>query len=257
MDELPVRKSPAFQFYPSAFLASTLPMTLKETGAYIKLLCWQWEQGDIPADTPSLCRILHCTKREFDSVWKTLRVKFVQEDGRLRNPRLEHERMKQAEYRVKQAKHGKRGAKARWATPLAPHSPPMPLESVPVSQSSTIQPEQVRDLWNQTMTAPIPQVRMLTDKRRAKLRTRLEELPDLTAWTKLFQYLNTQDWCRANGSGTHPHWTATLDWIISSETTLMKQLEKMDTPMPLREVKPTGRLAKIRAGNMALTGEVE
>ena len=107
------------------------------------------------------------------------------------------------------------------------------------------------------MTAPIPQVRMLTDKRRAKLRTRLEELPDLTAWTKLFQYLNTQDWCRANGSGTHPHWTATLDWIISSETTLMKQLEKMDTPMPLREVKPTGRLAKIRAGNMALTGETE
>lgn len=40
-------KPPAFQFYADEYLAGTIAMSLAEVGAYIRLLCYQWLNGDI------------------------------------------------------------------------------------------------------------------------------------------------------------------------------------------------------------------
>jgi len=257
------RKSPAFSFYASNFLASTLTFSLRERGAYITLLAWSWENGSIPNEAKARCKILGCTAREERLVWATLHDKFTLEDGALKNPRLESERTKQEEYREKSIAYGKQGGKKstqlRKGGSTPPLSPPQPT-----SLSLSLSPERIKEIWNATMTAPIPHVKMLTDKRRAKLRLRIEEAPDEETWKHLFTYLNAQDWCRASGAGSHPNWTANLDWIISSETTLMKQLEKMDTPMlqakglvPLREVKPNGNISQISNANRRFIGGTE
>jgi Protein of unknown function (DUF1376) len=48
---------PAFQFYASDFIASTADMTCREVGAYIRLLCYQWEHGGIPNNLAKVARI--------------------------------------------------------------------------------------------------------------------------------------------------------------------------------------------------------
>jgi len=51
-----MNRSPAFQFYPQDWLASAkvAEMTLEEEGAYIRLICYCWMTGSIPAD-PARC----------------------------------------------------------------------------------------------------------------------------------------------------------------------------------------------------------
>jgi len=257
----PLRRSPSFQLYCSSFLASCITMTNQQVGAYIRLLCWQWDHDAVPSQEESLRKILGgITKREFRAIWDVLRNKFVEENGLLRNPRLEVERQNQLEYRQKQRERGAAGARARWPR----HSDPIALESSTSTKSKqtilTVQPQAIVDLWNNTMTLPIPQVRKLTEKRTVKLRARLREFPDLKTWQQVFAYLNTQDWCRGMSKRG---WTANFDWIIESENTMQKWYEKSETPQPtqavstitVRPVRPNGRLAKIQASNLALVGD--
>ena len=89
------QKSPAFSFYASNFIAGTLTYSLRERGAYITLLAWQWDHGSIPDEAKARCRVLGCTPREERLVWNTLQDQFVIEEGVLKNHRLECEREKQ------------------------------------------------------------------------------------------------------------------------------------------------------------------
>lgn len=50
-------KSPAFQFYADDFIGGTCHFSAAEVGAYIRLLCHQWGNGEIPADHERLERI--------------------------------------------------------------------------------------------------------------------------------------------------------------------------------------------------------
>src|SRR6185312_11765498 len=56
-----VVKSPAFQFYPNDFLGSgsVAAMTLEEIGAYVLLLCYEWNEGGLPDDLDRLARYCH------------------------------------------------------------------------------------------------------------------------------------------------------------------------------------------------------
>lgn len=114
-------KSPAFQFYASDFLASTLSMSTEEIGAYIILLCIQWDQGGIPADQEKCARIARCGVDTVASIWH----KFGISEGPLvKNKRLEEVRAKQKDRRLIQAEN----ASKRWKngkkepTALPPHS---------------------------------------------------------------------------------------------------------------------------------------
>jgi len=53
-------KAPSFQFYPGDYLSSQRVslLTLEEEGAYIRLLCYCWKNGEIPSDPGQLARLI-------------------------------------------------------------------------------------------------------------------------------------------------------------------------------------------------------
>ena len=99
------RRSPAFRFYAKDFMVSTLHMDLRVRGAYITLLCYQWENDVIPHDHSKLARILGIEKKEFDEIWLELKDKFPDN----RNPRLEITRKEQKAFTLESSKAGKKG----------------------------------------------------------------------------------------------------------------------------------------------------
>lgn len=102
--------SPAFQFYPSDFISGTIHMSPEEVGAYIRLLCYQWEHEAIPDETKILIRITGAKKATITEVLK----KFTKSEKGLINQRLKKSLDEQIEYRKKKSEAGKKGNQKRW-----------------------------------------------------------------------------------------------------------------------------------------------
>lgn len=114
-------KSPAFQFYPADYLSSqrVQMMTLEEEGAYIRLLCYCWLHGTIPADLDMIARIIG--KGGSTTVARAVQAMFNQHPTNpalLVHERLETEREKQAAWRAKSAEGGRNSGKLRSAKQL-------------------------------------------------------------------------------------------------------------------------------------------
>ena len=110
-------KSPAFQFYASDFLSdeNVVLMSNQEVGCYIKLLCFNWKQGSIPNDIDKLSRLCGESKEIMDAIWENIKSCFKENSsGRLVNPRIERERVKQKRFSENRKKAGKLGAEKRW-----------------------------------------------------------------------------------------------------------------------------------------------
>lgn len=91
-------KAPAFQFYPADWLADArvAAMTLEEEGAYIRLLCFCWREGSLPPEPSTLARLLKVSTDKMAELWSRIEPCFrTGDDGRLRQRRLDLERMKQ------------------------------------------------------------------------------------------------------------------------------------------------------------------
>lgn len=124
-------KPPAFQFYPADFIMGTMAMTPEQVGAYIRLLCYQWENGPIPNDDELLARITGCGGNAIACA----KAKFELCDGKLANARLEHTRANQASYRKKQAEN----AAKRWVGNAVAMPSQMPnASSLSLSPSSIV-----------------------------------------------------------------------------------------------------------------------
>jgi uncharacterized protein YdaU (DUF1376 family) len=105
-----LKTSPAFQFYPADFLSGTVFMSPEEVGAYIRLICLQWQQGAIPADVGALARVTGLAAKKLPAVL----AKFEKgEDGLLRNMRLEQVRSELVEFRDLAKKGGAASGKQR------------------------------------------------------------------------------------------------------------------------------------------------
>jgi len=132
----PLHRSPAFQFYADDFLAGTLDLSQEEVGAYIRLLCHQWNRGSIPVETEKQQRLAG------GSVSVDVLAKFRLVDGcGLVNDRLEKERAKQAEFRQKQREKGLLSAEARKNQPRFNHGSTKPPTAVQPSGQPDTQPE--------------------------------------------------------------------------------------------------------------------
>jgi uncharacterized protein YdaU (DUF1376 family) len=109
-----VGKSPAFQFYPADFLMGALTFTLAERGAYISLLCYQWDNGSVPDDLATLGVIFNTKRAETKRIWEKIQQKFPQTpDGVRCNSRLEIERKKQEEFKRTRAENGAKGGRPK------------------------------------------------------------------------------------------------------------------------------------------------
>lgn len=119
------KKDPAFLFYATTWLQSgeVNSMTLEQQGAYVRLLCFAWLHGSIPADREEISGLigLACDPAAFDRIWRGRLVRVWVEmpgtPGRLINERQEHERQERAsraeEMRARGQAGGKQSAKQR------------------------------------------------------------------------------------------------------------------------------------------------
>lgn len=109
-------KRPAFQFYPADYLGSqrVALMTLEEEGAYVRLLCYCWQHGSIPANPEQIARLIG--KGATTTLASTLATMFQPhpEDGSiLVHERLQQEIVKQNEWARKSSEGGKKSAEMR------------------------------------------------------------------------------------------------------------------------------------------------
>lgn len=108
MSTKPKRKAPAFPLYVDDFLAGTMEMSQAEAGAYIRLLCHQWNRGSIPVEPEKQQRLAG------GSVSADVLAKFrPAADGQLKNERLESVRAEREAFCEKQAEKGRKSAEAR------------------------------------------------------------------------------------------------------------------------------------------------
>lgn len=107
-----MKTSPSFSFYASDFILGTMLMSAEEVGAYIRLLCWQWEQGELPSDLEKLSRICGVSQKKLSGVL----VKFrVTESGGYINNRLEEVREQREHFIEIQRLNGKKGGRPKKA----------------------------------------------------------------------------------------------------------------------------------------------
>ncbi|OIQ19326.1 MAG: hypothetical protein BM557_06380 [Flavobacterium sp. MedPE-SWcel] len=101
-------KDPAFPFHAQDFLVGTMHMTCEETGAYIKLLAYQWVNIGIPKKRLSIIM-----GAGWENTWLAIRDKFIEKNDVYFNTRLEDEREKRARFKQKQSENGKKGGRPR------------------------------------------------------------------------------------------------------------------------------------------------
>jgi len=170
---MPSERAPAFQFYANDFLTDEqqAAMTLEQVGVYIRLLCYCWREQTIP-DEPAKVALMvggGITARRMSAIWPAIRVCFeeVSGTGRLQHPRLERERLVQAEWREKSAKGGRHSQANRkgGATTVQPPFQANVDSSVLSLQSSVCvqEPgdagaawEQWRQAWEKSGLTPLP-----------------------------------------------------------------------------------------------------
>jgi uncharacterized protein YdaU (DUF1376 family) len=97
------------KWYPGAFMAGTAHLSNEEVGAYIRLLCWQAQSGELPNDFDRLSRLADGMTVD---TWKAIRDKFQvdEESDGLYNERMRAE-MDAAADRVAK---GRKAAQTRW-----------------------------------------------------------------------------------------------------------------------------------------------
>lgn len=144
------KPSPAFQFYPAEWLSSdniTL-MTPAQEGAYIRLLCYAWNEPDcsIPDNDEQLAVLSRLGEGWFNGGSSVVRKCFVPhktKSGRLVNLRLLEERKKQETWRRKSSEGGRKSAEqrrkaAKGGSTTVPTKSPPPVEPMGNSLSSSL-----------------------------------------------------------------------------------------------------------------------
>lgn len=124
-------KPPAFQLYARDWAMGTAHLTLEAQGGYLRLLCHQWADGPLPDDVVTLQRLLNVSRAAFARLWPQIEPHFPASDGRRINPRLERERVKQEQYRLKQSLHGAKGGRM-----VALSEPVVEIEGTPKGSPS-------------------------------------------------------------------------------------------------------------------------
>lgn len=100
-------KDPAFPFYAQDFLTGVMHFTMPERGLFITLLSYQWSHGSIPQDRLGLI-----LGSGWEAHWPAVSKKFVPAaPGFIANARLEEERAKRAQFKLKQSENGKKGGR--------------------------------------------------------------------------------------------------------------------------------------------------
>jgi uncharacterized protein YdaU (DUF1376 family) len=104
-------KPPSFDFFPDDFIAGTYHLPAEAVGIYVRLLCYQWNNGSIPSDENELARVAGVDADAMRTHMRTVMHKFMPDGcGGFKNARLERER----EHKLSVIEKSKSAADSRW-----------------------------------------------------------------------------------------------------------------------------------------------
>ena len=104
-------KPPSFDFFPDDFIAGTYHLPAEAVGIYVRLLCYQWNNGSIPSDENELARVAGVDADAMRTHMRTVMLKFMPDEcGGLKNARLERER----DHKLSVIEKSKSAADSRW-----------------------------------------------------------------------------------------------------------------------------------------------
>ena len=109
---------PTMPFFVGDYLGSidVRLMTLAERGAYVHLLCLNWQAGRLPKDAKKLARLLDCSLEEFQQIWEGIRHRFEEDSqGQIYSQRVEAIKRQSVERRRKMALAGSKGGRTTQA----------------------------------------------------------------------------------------------------------------------------------------------
>ena len=237
-------KTPFMQLYVADYLADTSYLDVVESGAYLHLLMNYWQTGKpLPNDDKKLARISRCTEEQWLNVRSTIVPFFIERDDVLYHRRVERDLEKVRDKSTKASEAGKKSGKVRKpvtdveqtlndrstdAEQTLNHtdtdtdtdtdtkadfnkkdsaSAESLITGKPVSEGVGIQ--DFFDRWNRfaDKTPKLTGCRKLTDKRRAKIRSRLND----AGWFEDFK----EAVCALPLGGDG--WQPGLDWLIRNE----------------------------------------
>ena len=192
------KHSPAFQFYPNDWLASTNInlMTPAEEGAYIRLLAYMWNDPDctLPNNIDELIRLSRLNEKDRGDirvVIKCLQPFPNHPIEKLYNERLFLERKKQEEWSKKSSEGGKKGAKSRWGKGKkgykGGYKMVKPWLQNGINQNMTLQSSTLLTNIYSDTSIELELSKLLLDK--ILLRDPKYKLPDLQKWAKQIDLL--------------------------------------------------------------------
>lgn len=117
--------------------------SLEEIGLYSVLLAFDWSLTGLPLDHESLARLSRVSVRKFVKLWPKVADQFIEREGRMYNPRLEIERKRQADWREKSAKGGRKGGTRVVEPPIQANDN---TQSLTQSQSLTLEQSSSSDV---------------------------------------------------------------------------------------------------------------
>jgi uncharacterized protein YdaU (DUF1376 family) len=104
-------KPPSFDFFPDDFIAGTYHLPADAVGIYVRLLCYQWNNGSIPSDENELARVAGVDADAMRTHMRTVMLKFMPDGcGGFKNARLERER----DRKLSVIEKSKSAADSRW-----------------------------------------------------------------------------------------------------------------------------------------------
>jgi uncharacterized protein YdaU (DUF1376 family) len=109
------KSPPSFDLYPGDLIKSCIDMSAAEFGAYMRLLCYQWEHGAIPSDKRKLARITGMEREEFTDVWESISSRFddVEGENLKVQERLAEQRLKSIATWTARREGGKKGGRPK------------------------------------------------------------------------------------------------------------------------------------------------
>lgn len=208
-------KPPAFQLYADDFIAGTCDLSALDVGAYIRLLCYQWNRGSIPTDDlDRLARIAGAP------VSPDVLAKFP----RGKNKRMEEVRKKQEDYRAAQSLKGKASAKARFNR----GSTDVECSVQPEANSPSPTPSPTPDIYKKkersAVASPASDSEWLAS---------LKENPAYDGLNIGVIYGKMQAWCGANKK--QPTRRRFINWLNREEKPMPRQIQIASSSKPVQE----------------------
>lgn len=223
---------PYMPFYVSDFEADTSHLSLAEDGAYNRLLrlCWRTSGCSIPDDNQWIMRRLRVDEQTyFEIVRPVIDEFFKTKKARLFSPRLSEIFRESKTTHKKRSEAGKKGGRPRkplkrMKTDESPEKagikPGQSNQNQNQSNPPTVPPgdelDRAVEAWNEMATKHDLPTANLIEKRRPKLKARLQEVGGIDGWREAVALVPTSGFL-LHGSKDRD-WKANIDWLLKPDS---------------------------------------